>query len=102
MVVIRRTAPTPTRATLAGLGVRRLVVAGAQSDFCVRATMQRAAADGFDVTLVSDCHTTSDASFDGVAIGARQIVAHTNLYMSTLRYPAQAFAAVPHDQVELA
>jgi nicotinamidase-related amidase len=92
-------AATELEAVLAGLGVERLVVASAQSDFCVRATMQRAAADGYDVTLVGDCHTTTDVTFDGGAISAAQIVAHTNLYLSTLRCPGQTFAVARHDQI---
>lgn len=95
-------ADTDLGSVLTGLGVDRLVIVGAQSDFCVRTTMQRAAAEGYDVTLVSDCHTTEDVEHDGVAIGAEQIVAHTNLYMSTLRYPGQLFRVDTHDLVDLA
>jgi nicotinamidase-related amidase len=84
---------------LDGLGATHLVVAGAQSDYCVRTTTQAAAARGFDVTLVSDAHTTTDAAHEGVVITGEQIVAHTNMYFGGLRYPGQHFAAVPHDQV---
>ncbi|GAB3581888.1 cysteine hydrolase family protein [Leifsonia lichenia] len=79
---------------LDGLDVTRIVVAGAQSDYCVRTTTQSAAVRGYDVTLVSDAHTTTDAEWDGVAITAEQIVAHTNKYFSGLRYPGQTFDAV--------
>lgn len=81
-------------------GVQRLVVAGAQSDYCIRTTTQAAAARGFDVTLVSDAHTTTDAEHDGVVITGDQIVAHTNMYFRGLRYPGQRFAAETHDRVE--
>jgi nicotinamidase-related amidase len=93
-------ADTELERILAALGADRLVIAGAQSDFCVRTTMQRAAAEGYDVTLVSDCHTTEDTEFDGVPISAAEIVAHTNLYMSTLRYPGQSVAVAAHHLVE--
>lgn len=53
----------------------------------MRTTAQAAAARGYSVTLVSDCHTTRDAEWEGVTVGAEQIVAHTNLYFSALRYP---------------
>ncbi|HXT92223.1 MAG TPA: isochorismatase family protein, partial [Trebonia sp.] len=43
---------------LAGRGVGRLVVTGAQSDACIRATIHGAFVRGYDVTLVSDAHTT--------------------------------------------
>ena len=78
----------------------RLIITGAKSDYCVRATMQRAIAEGYDVTLASDCHTTQDTEYQGVKIGGEQLVAHTNLYMSTLTAPEQVFRVVTHDQVE--
>jgi len=87
---------------LAALGATRLVIAGAQSDYCVRTTTQAAAVRGYDVTLVSDAHTTTDAQHDGVTITGEQIVAHTNMYFSGLRYPGQHFATASHEQVALA
>ena len=94
-------ADTPLADELAQLGVTRVLVAGAQSDYCVRATMQRAAGEGYDVTLLRDCHTTEDGEFDGVKITAEQIVAHTNRYMSRWRYPGQTIGIAAHDAPEL-
>ncbi|GGM45525.1 isochorismatase family protein [Microbacterium saperdae] len=94
-------ADTTLRATLDELEATRLVITGAQSDFCVRTTMQRAAAEGYDVTLVSDAHTTVDTEWDGVRISGEQIVAHTNMYFSGLRYPGQELAIATHDEVRL-
>lgn len=94
-------ADTDLREVLDGLGATRLVIAGAQSDFCVRTTMQRAAADGYDVALVSDAHTTVDTEWGGVPISGEQIVAHTNMYFSGLRYPGQIFELETHDAVRL-
>ena len=56
---------------------------------------------GYDVTLVSDAHTTEDSEYGGVKISGRQIVAHTNMYFSGLRYPGQRFELLPHDRVRL-
>lgn len=95
-------AGTDLRAVLDGYAATRLVVAGVQSDFCVRTTTQRAAVEGYDVTLVRDAHTTVDTTADGVRITGEQIVAHTNMYFAGLRYPGQEFAVVPHDEVALA
>lgn len=95
-------AETDLRATLDGFGATRLVVVGAQSDFCVRTTTQRAAALGYDVTLVSDGHTTTDSAWDGVRVTGEQIVAHTNMYFSGLRYPGRTFGVARHDEVALA
>jgi len=92
---------TELQSLLEGWGVFRLLVAGAQSDFCVRTTAQRAAANGFDVVLVSDCHTTWDLDFAGVQMTAPQIIAHTNRFFTDLRYPDQTFRIATHDEVDL-
>ncbi len=55
-------ASTPLADTLAALGVTRLVVAGLQSEFCVRSTVLGALERGFEVTLVADAHATYDAA----------------------------------------
>ena len=64
---------------LSGLGVGRLVVAGAQSDACIRSTLHGAFARGYDATLVGDAHTTEDLTEWG-APPPEQVIAHTNLY----------------------
>jgi nicotinamidase-related amidase len=94
-------AETSLREVLDSLGATRLVIVGAQSDFCVRTTTQRAASLGYDVTLVSDGHTTTDTEWDGVKITGEQIVAHTNMYFSGLRYPQGSFTVARHDDVAL-
>ncbi len=62
---IRKTTPdsflrTPLQETLESDDVRRVVVAGYASEFCVDTTVRRAAALGFEVVLASDAHTTHD------------------------------------------
>ncbi|MFG6403731.1 isochorismatase family protein [Microbacterium sp. P04] len=94
-------AETDLAQVLDSMAITRLVVAGAQSDYCIRTTTQAAAVRGFDVTLVSDAHTTTDVEHDGVTITGEQIVAHTNRYFAGLRYPGQQFATAPHDRVAL-
>ncbi|KTR54405.1 cysteine hydrolase family protein [Curtobacterium oceanosedimentum] len=93
---------TDLLAILERSGVQHLIVAGAQSDYCARTTTQAAAVRGFDVTLVSDAHTTTDAEHDGVHVSGEQIVGHTNMYFGGLRYPGRHFAAEPHDRVDFA
>jgi nicotinamidase-related amidase len=67
---------------LAAAGVGSLVVAGAQTDACVRSTIHGAFARGYDVTLVGDAHTTEDLTRWG-APPPDQVIAHTNLYWSS-------------------
>ncbi|WP_210603698.1 isochorismatase family protein [Brevibacterium oceani] len=64
---------------LAGKDIGRLVVTGAQSDACIRSTIHGGFARGYDVTLVSDAHTTEDLSAWG-APEPEKVVSHTNLY----------------------
>ena len=93
---------TTLAATLADLGAGRLVLAGAQTDACIRSTFHRALAEGYDVTLVSDCHTTDDRAFQGVTITGEQIVTHTNLYALFSTYPGQVSGTATHDEVAFA
>jgi nicotinamidase-related amidase len=64
---------------LAAARVGRLVVAGAQTDECIRSTIHGAFVRGYDVTLVGDAHTTEDHSPWG-APPPDKVIAHTNLY----------------------
>lgn len=70
---------TDLEAVLAKLGVGRLVVTGAQSDACIRSTIHGAFTRGYDVTLVSDAHTTEDLTAWG-APPPGQVIAFTNMY----------------------
>jgi nicotinamidase-related amidase len=79
---------TTLEGELAAAGVGRLVVVGAQTDACVRSTMHGAFARGYDVTLVSDAHTTEDMSEWG-APPPDQVIAHTNLYWSYQSAPGR-------------
>ena len=56
---------------LAGLEVGRLVVAGAQTDECIRSTLHGAITRGYDATLVADAHTTEDLREWGAPPGTR-------------------------------
>ena len=42
------------------LGITSLVITGAQTDMCINATSRAGVENGFEVTLVSDAHTTED------------------------------------------
>ena len=73
---------------LARGGVGRLVVAGAQTDACIRSTIHGAFARGYDVTLVGDAHTTEDLSEWG-APTPDKVIAHTNLYWEEQAAPGR-------------
>ena len=73
---------------LAARGVGRVVVTGAQSDACIRATLHGALVRGYDVTLVGDAHTTEDLTDYG-APAPEQVISHTNLYWSWATAPGR-------------
>ena len=78
---------------LAERGVGRLVVTGAQTDACIRSTMHGGFTRGYDVTLVSDAHTTEDLSEYG-APTPDKVIAHTNLYWDWQEAPGRRGGAV--------
>ncbi len=84
---------TDLEASLSQLEVGRLVVVGAQSDACIRSTIHGAFVRGYDVTLVSDAHTTEDQSAWG-APPPDKVIAHTNLYWSYQTAPGRKAATV--------
>ncbi len=85
---------------LAARGVGRLIVAGAQTDACVRSTLHGAFTRGYDTTLVGDAHTTEDLTEWG-APPVEQVIAHTNLYWSWQDGPGRTAAVGPTAEVEL-
>ena len=52
---------TDLQAHLVSLGIKTLVITGAQTDYCVNATSNAGVELGYQVTLVSDAHTTEDS-----------------------------------------
>ena len=69
---------TTLEEVLAGLGVGHVYVCGAQTNNCVRYTTHGALERGYDVTLLSDAHTTTDFETDGKKISAEFAVDELN------------------------
>ncbi|MEN0129317.1 MAG: isochorismatase family protein [Brevundimonas sp.] len=91
---------TGLEAVLAGAGVGRVVVVGAQTDACVRSTIHGAFVRGYDTTLVSDAHTTEDYSEWG-SPPPEQVIAHTNLYWAYQDGPGRTAEVVTSDELVL-
>ncbi len=85
---------------LAAAGIGHLVVAGAQSDACIRSTIHGAFTRGYDVTLVSDAHTTEDLSAYGAGTPDK-VIAHTNLYWTWQDAPGRTATVQPTAEVSL-
>ncbi len=65
---------TTLGAELQARGISQLAIVGMKTDVCVTMTSLRAVALGYDVTLVSDAHTTTDNR----ALTAAQTIAYHN------------------------
>ncbi|MBO0867842.1 MAG: cysteine hydrolase [Micromonosporaceae bacterium] len=90
---------TTLESELAGLGVGRLIVTGAETDQCIRCTLHGAFTRGYDATLVSDAHTTVDLTSWG-APPPEQVIAHTNLYWSHQAAPGRTAGTVEAKAVD--
>jgi len=90
---------TTLEAELARLGVGRVIVTGAQTDACVRATLHGAFVRGYDTTLVADAHTTEDFSEYGLP-PADKVIAHTNMYWTWQAGPGRTADVVDTADVD--
>ena len=92
---------TDLEAVLAGRAVGRLLVTGAQTDACIRATLHGAFVRGYDTTLVGDAHTTEDLTQWG-APPPDAVIAHTNIYWSGETAPGREAGTVAAADVRFA
>lgn len=81
------------------LDIGHLVISGAQTNACIRATTYRAAGEGFDVTLVEDAHTTEDISWDGIDLRAESMINDLNLTLKFVTWPGQDVSSMPTSTV---
>ena len=92
---------TNLESELAQRGVGRLIVTGAQTDACIRATLHGAFTRGYDTLLVSDAHTTEDLSEYGLP-PADKVIAHTNMYWTWQGGPGRTANVVETANVDFA
>jgi nicotinamidase-related amidase len=90
---------TELEAVLAEGKIGRLIVAGAQTDECIRSTLHGAITRGYDATLVADAHTTEDLSEWG-APPPDKVIAHTNLYWGNHAAPGRQAGTVTTGDVK--
>jgi nicotinamidase-related amidase len=94
---------TDLEARLAKLGASHIVLAGASTNWCIRATAYGALDRGYDLTLVKDAHTTGTMELrDGTRIEAETVIRDLNVVTAWLTYPGRASRAVAADKVDLA
>ncbi|MFJ4649744.1 isochorismatase family protein [Nocardia sp. NPDC088792] len=89
---------TDLEAVLTRLGVGRVIVAGAQTDACIRSTLHGAFVRGYDTTLVTDAHTTEDLTQWG-APAPEAVIRHLNLVWQFTSAPGRTAESVTVDEV---
>lgn len=86
---------------LARLGATRIALAGAATNWCIRATAYGALDRGYDLTLIKDAHTTGPLEFDdGMRIEAESIVRDLNVAMSWLSYPGRTNSVAVAEEID--
>jgi nicotinamidase-related amidase len=91
---------TPLETELAKLGATHVTLAGAATNWCIRATAYGALDRGYDVTLVQDAHTTGNIELDnGITIEAANIIEELNVAMTWVSYPDRTNGTVTTEKL---
>jgi nicotinamidase-related amidase len=86
---------------LANLGATHITLAGAATNWCIRATAYGALDKGYDLTLIRDAHTTESMPLeDGSTIEAANIVEELNGCLTWVSYPGRTNGTATASQVE--
>lgn len=78
--------------------VRRLVVTGYATEYCVDSTSRSALSHGFDLVLVADGHTTPTRP-EGIVPTADQVIAHHNFTFGIIQYAGRSTVVTPAAQI---
>ena len=100
---LRKTTPdaflrTGLQSMLEERGVRRLIVCGMHTEFCVDTTVRRALALGYPVVLVADAHTSAGNE----AVTPQQVIAHHNATLTNISSFGPRVEAVPTEALRFA
>ena len=80
---------TDLEAILVELGVDHLYICGAETNNCVRHTSHAAMERGYDVTLISDAHTTTGFEWNGYIIDAARVIDEHNINFLDYELPGR-------------
>ncbi|WP_291272445.1 isochorismatase family protein [Geothrix sp.] len=89
---------TPLDEELQIRGIKHLVIAGLQTDYCIDTTCRRAASLGYTVQLASDAHST----FPHHDLNAEQIIAHHNWTLRHFSAGKGSVSAVKSEHIHFA
>jgi nicotinamidase-related amidase len=89
---------TELESRLRQLGTTHVVLCGAATNWCIRATAYAALERGYDLTLLQDAHTAPPMPIgEHERIEAEAMVAELNLVLRWIRYPGRACGIVTAD-----
>jgi nicotinamidase-related amidase len=86
---------TKLDALLRAAAVRRVVLVGAQTEYCVDTTARRAVSLGYQVQLAADGHTTSSND----VLSREQIIDHHNQTLANLATNGVSLSVVPSAEI---
>ena len=80
---------------LSSLGVSHVFICGAETNNCVRHTSHTALERGYDLTLISDAHTTTGFEWNGYIVDAARVIDEQNTNFMGYSLPGRTARAVP-------
>ena len=87
---------TDLQHNLAKQGIKRLIVAGIQTEYCIDTTCRRAYSLGYEVILVQDAHSTWDTRH----LKASQIIDHHNQLLGAWFVTLQTAHEIQFDRLK--
>lgn len=88
---------------LAKRGATHIALAGAMTNWCIRATAYGALDRGYDLTLIKDAHTTDTMELDnGMRIEAANVIQELNIAMTWLNYPGRTNGTATTEEIDFA
>lgn len=94
---------TSLEETLDKLDATHIVLAGAATNWCIRATAYGALDRGYDLTLLKDAHTTGTIELEnGGKIEAANIIRELNIAMTWLSYPGRTNSTASVEKFDFA
>ena len=86
---------------LAKFGVTHIALAGAATNWCIRATAYGALDRGYDLTLIKNAHTTGAIELEnGARIEAATIIDELNIAMTWVSYPGRTSGTATAEEVD--
>ena len=92
---------TPLEEMLARFAATHIVLVGAATNWCIRATAYGALDRGYDLTLIKDAHTTETIELEnGIRIEAANIIQELNIAITWLSYPDRTNNTVSAEDID--